>query len=134
MLWDTGIAERQLYILYLLKMLETPSPESLIKLSIPITLEISAVVTLIVHKLFQIFFSSSNTIDTHNQLRQNNLKLEKKWLTQSPWFRLSTTLIGIVVTNLFLLCNYHKVINVGNSEQQEKKIPFSDLLVFWPIS
>jgi len=80
------------------------------------------------------FFASSNTIDTHNQLRQDNLKLEKKWLTQSPWFRLSTTLIGIVVTNSFLLCNYHKVINVGSSEQQEKKIPFSDLLVFWPIS
>lgn len=67
------------------------------------------------------FFASSNTIDTHNQLRQDNLKLEKKWLTQSPWFRLSTTLIGIVVTNSFLLCNYHKVINVGSSEQQEKK-------------
>jgi len=60
-------------------------------------------------------------IDTHNQLRQDNLKIEKKWFTQSPWIRLATTLIGAVVTNTFLLYTYHKVINGGNSEQQEKR-------------
>jgi hypothetical protein len=60
-------------------------------------------------------------IDTHNQLRQDNLKLEKKWLTQSPWFRPATTLIGIVATNKFFLCTYHKVINGGNVEKQEKR-------------
>jgi hypothetical protein len=48
-------------------------------------------------------------IDTHNQLHQDGLKLEKKWLTQSPWFHLVTMLIGVVVTNMFLLCNYHNV-------------------------
>jgi hypothetical protein len=70
------------------------------------------------------FFAASNVIDTHNQLHQDNLKLEKKWLIQSPWFRLATTLIGVVVTNTFLLCTYHKVIKVingGNGEQQEKR-------------
>ncbi|MFN9978461.1 MAG: hypothetical protein ACK53Y_01035, partial [bacterium] len=60
-------------------------------------------------------------IDTHNQLRQDNLKLEKKWLTQNTWFRLATMLIGVVVTNTFLLCTYHEVINGGNGEQQEKR-------------
>jgi len=60
-------------------------------------------------------------IDTNNRLREDNLKLEKKWLTQSPWFCLATTLIRVVVTNMFLLCSYHKVINGGNGEQQEKK-------------
>jgi hypothetical protein len=32
------------------------------------------------------FFSDSNTIDSHNQARQANLALEKKWLTKEPWF------------------------------------------------
>ena len=66
------------------------------------------------------FFAGSNVIDTHNQLRQDSLKLEKKWITQNPWFRLATTLIGITVTDAFLLCNYHKVINTGLGESQEK--------------
>jgi hypothetical protein len=67
------------------------------------------------------FFAASNVIDTHNQLHQDNLKLEKKWLTQSPWFPLATTLIGVDVTNIFLLCTYHKGINGGNGPQQEKR-------------
>jgi hypothetical protein len=91
-------------------------------------LEISAAATLIVHKLLRVFFAASNVIDTHNQLHQDNLKLEKKWLTQSPWFRLATALIGVVVTNTFLLCNNHKVKNGGNSEQQEKKY---HSVIFW---
>jgi hypothetical protein len=57
------------------------------------------------------FFAGSNVIDTHNQLRQDSLKLEKKWVTQNPWFRLATTLVRINVTDAFLLCNYHQVLN-----------------------
>jgi len=91
-------------------------------------LEISAAATLIVHKLLRVFFAASNVIDTHNQLHQDNLKLEKKWLTQNPWFRLATTLVGVVVTNTFLLCTYHKVINGGNGEQQEKTQQSSSIL------
>ncbi len=79
------------------------------------------------------FFAGSNVIDTHNQLRQDNLKLEKKWMTQNPWFRLATTLIGITVTDAYLLCNYHNVINCGVREHQEKKITiqrFAGILAF----
>jgi len=65
------------------------------------------------------FFAGSNAIDTHNQLRQDSLKLEKKWATQSPWFRLATTLIGVNVVDTFLLCSYHKVFNVSKSENDE---------------
>jgi hypothetical protein len=70
------------------------------------------------------FFAGSNVIDTHNQLRQDSLRLEKKWLTQSPWFRLATTLVAVTVTDTFLLCNYHKVINQSKrcEEDQDKKI------------
>jgi hypothetical protein len=81
------------------------------------------------------FFASSNTIDTHNQLRQDCLKLEKKWITRDPFFRLATTLIGINVTDTFLLANYHKVINYSTitEDQDGPKIGikrFSGILAF----
>jgi hypothetical protein len=67
------------------------------------------------------FFASSNVIDTHNQLRQDLLQLEKTWLTKNPYFRLSTTLIGINVTDTFLLANHHKVINVYSDPTTGKR-------------
>jgi hypothetical protein len=41
------------------------------------------------------FFQKSNTIDKHNQLRQGDLALEKRWLTQDPYFRLHTFITGM---------------------------------------
>jgi len=67
------------------------------------------------------FFASSNKIDVHNQLRQDCLRLEKKWITQDPFFRLGTTFIGINVTDTFLLANYHKVINHSSNAGEEKE-------------
>jgi hypothetical protein len=61
------------------------------------------------------FFQSSNIIDTHNQLRQDLLRLETKWKTRSAYFRLATTLIGINVTDCFLLAGHHKVINYSSN-------------------
>lgn len=52
------------------------------------------------------YFSVSNKIDTHNQLRQHELALEEHWLTQDPWFRLNTTFIGMTVTDAFQLARY----------------------------
>jgi hypothetical protein len=69
------------------------------------------------------FFASSNVIDTHNQLRQDLLQLEKKWMTKNPFFRLATTLIGINVTDAFLLATHHKVINASNDTTGKQKIP-----------
>jgi hypothetical protein len=70
------------------------------------------------------FFKTSNTIDTHNQLRQDLLQLEKKWLTKNPFFRLTTTLIviNVTVTDAFLLSNHHKLINSGSGCNEGKKI------------
>jgi hypothetical protein len=68
------------------------------------------------------FFKTFNAIDTHNQLRQDLLQLEKKWLTKNPFFRLSTTLVGISVTDAFLLSNHHKIINNGSGSHDDKKI------------
>lgn len=47
------------------------------------------------------YFGSSNVIDVGNQLRQNELGLERAWLTKDPWFRIDTTVIGMCVTDAF---------------------------------
>jgi hypothetical protein len=61
------------------------------------------------------FFQTSNIIDTHNQLWQDLLRLETKWRTRSAYFCLATTLIGINVTDCFLLAGHHKVINYSSN-------------------
>ena len=45
------------------------------------------------------YYTVSNVIDTHNQVRQSEIKLEKKWVTKSGWFRVFTTLVGIQVVD-----------------------------------
>jgi hypothetical protein len=65
------------------------------------------------------FFASSITIDTHNKLHHNCLKLEKKWITRDLFFHLGTTLIGINVTDTFLLTSYHKFINYLTSTEDQ---------------
>ena len=41
----------------------------------------------------------SNVVDAHNQARQFQLRLEKRWVTRDCWFRLDSTFIGITVTD-----------------------------------
>ena len=60
---------------------------------------------------FRHFFHDSNVIDTHNQFRQANLALEKKWLTKDAYFRLTTSLLGINVVDTYKLADFHGVIN-----------------------
>ena len=43
------------------------------------------------------YFKYSNVVDLHNQARQFDLALEKKWVTQEAYFRLYTTLVGFNV-------------------------------------
>jgi hypothetical protein len=71
-------------------------------------------------QVVSIFFKTSNAIDTHNQLCQDLLQLKKKWLTKNPYFRLATMLLGINVTDIFLLANHHKLINGGSGSHDEK--------------
>ena len=49
------------------------------------------------------FFRDSNIVDKHNQSRQFDLALEKKWVTTNPFFCLITTIIGIAVTDTWLI-------------------------------
>ena len=48
-----------------------------------------------------LYFKYSNCVDVHNQARQFDLALEKKWLTMNPYFRLYTTMLGMIVTNVW---------------------------------
>ena len=47
------------------------------------------------------FFKHNNVVDVHNQGRQFDLALEKKWLIMNPYFRLYTTKVGMIVTNVW---------------------------------
>lgn len=49
------------------------------------------------------YFLCFNKVDKHNQLRQSELALEKKWLTTDGWFRLFTTLVGINAVDTMLV-------------------------------
>lgn len=44
------------------------------------------------------YFKYSNCIDIHNQARQFDLALEKKWVTQDPYYKLYTTMVGMKVS------------------------------------
>jgi len=65
------------------------------------------------------FFGDSNTIDSYNKAWQANLALEKKWLTKDPWFRLTTTLIGINVTDAWKLASFHGIINFSKKDPEK---------------
>ena len=45
------------------------------------------------------YFRFSNVVDVHNQARQYELALEKKWVTQDGYFRLFTTFLGMNITD-----------------------------------
>jgi hypothetical protein len=45
------------------------------------------------------YFRDSNVIDSHNQARQYELALEKRWVVKDAYFRLDTTIIGMTVTD-----------------------------------
>jgi hypothetical protein len=45
------------------------------------------------------YFNDSNVIDSHNQARQYELALEKRWIVENGYFRVDTTLLGMTVTD-----------------------------------
>jgi hypothetical protein len=59
------------------------------------------------------FFAPSNVIDISFD--------REKWLTKNAYFYLSTTIIGINVTEAYHLANYHGAINYSGGGTGEKK-------------
>jgi hypothetical protein len=76
------------------------------------------------------FFERSNMIDKHNQLRQFELALEKRWLTQNPFFRLHTTILGFNVVDCYKLAEHHGIINyrLPNKEYKMTMTQFAGVL------
>lgn len=71
------------------------------------------------------YFESSNCIDCHNQSRQHDLALEECWVTTDPYFRLSTTIIGLTVTDSWKLTRYH-----SKRWAEERVVAFSNRLAY----
>ena len=62
------------------------------------------------------YYSMDGGIDVHNKMRRGDLALEKHWVTNDPYFRIFTTLIGICVTDAFNLLQYR----IGNLQDPRK--------------
>ena len=57
------------------------------------------------------FFKDSNCVDKHNQARQFELELEKKWPTDNAHFRLTRTMYGVGVTDTWKLAAHHHLLS-----------------------
>ena len=68
------------------------------------------------------FFEMSNAIDCHNQSHQSDLGLEKQWVTQDCYFRLTTTLLGMHAVDCWKLADYHGIINSKAMEENKMSI------------
>ena len=62
-------------------------------------------------QLISEYFRDANCVDVHNQLRQYALKMEKKWVTNKPYFRLHTFLVALNVVNTYRLANFHSILS-----------------------
>ena len=60
-------------------------------------------------KVISDFFRDANTIDRHNHARQFELGLEKKWVTHDCYFCLTSTKLGIDVTDTWHLMHLHNL-------------------------
>lgn len=74
------------------------------------------------------YFQKSNGIDKHNQARQFELRLEKHWRCKNVWFRLMTTMIGIVVTDCWKAYKFSYLSKKNNKEISIRD--FADLLSY----
>ena len=69
--------------------------------------------------IITLFFRHSALIDNHNQARQFLLALEKAWVVQCGFFWLSTTVLGMEVTNAWKAAKLLKPIKYGDMDVKE---------------
>ena len=78
--------------------------------------------------LLQVFY----VVDLHNMSRQNDLALEKNWITLDGLFRIYTTTIGMLVTDMW------KIFRVHNKSEDlftsKSIIQFADALAYEMIN
>ena len=78
--------------------------------------------------IITLFFRHSALIDNHNQARQFLLALEKAWVVQCGFFWLSTTVLGMEVTNAWKAAKLLKPIKYGDMDVKE-----FDAVISWQI-
>ena len=82
-------------------------------------------------KCISLFFKYSNKVDLHNQSRQFDLALEKKWVTTNPYFRLFTTEVGCTVIDAWkMFKNNHKIAGVSPNVVQHTDILAYEMLEY----
>ena len=72
------------------------------------------------------FFEHSNCVDNHNRIRQSQLALEKHWVTKDAYFRLMTSLFGIVVVDCWRAYRHH--LHKNSFDKEIAARDFADLL------
>jgi hypothetical protein len=73
------------------------------------------------------YFKDSNKIDTHNHVRQSELALEKHWITNTGYFRIFTTILGMCVTDAWKIYKYN--LRAQHADKTLTIIMFCDILV-----
>jgi hypothetical protein len=53
-------------------------------------------------KIIADYYEDANAIDVHNQVRQSIIGLERNWVTQDGFFRIFTTILGMVLTDAWM--------------------------------
>jgi hypothetical protein len=53
-------------------------------------------------KLIADYYEDANAIDVHNQVRQSIIGLKRNWVTQDGFFRIFTTILGMVLTDAWM--------------------------------
>ena len=71
------------------------------------------------------YYDYCGGVDAHNQARQGNLALEEAWVTQFPYFRIWTTILGMTVTDLWYVYRSKK-----HTYRQKSILEFADELSF----
>ena len=72
------------------------------------------------------YFHFSNTVDVHNQMRQDILDIEYTWVTQNCWFRLYSTLFGMTVTDAHIV--YKARLSDEHPDKKMSLMQFADQL------
>jgi len=65
------------------------------------------------------YFKFSNCVDLHNQSRQFDLALEKRWVTQDPYFRLYTTMVGMTAIDAWKISRLQEQNNLTIKEYSD---------------
>lgn len=77
-------------------------------------------------KMVSKYFGECNRIDSHNQSRQHDLKLEKQWITNDGYFRPFITLIGMTITDCWKGYRHH--LNPNHRHKDMGILEFNSIL------